>query len=142
MQFIVLLLLVYVVWKFRKSIFRTLTAKASSARYNDSNILEFCLGGVLTQLTDRERILFRDNFDLVYRRFTKVRLSAQSIDITRVSVLADVSEAFNQSEINEEAAQAIQRTLVLIEETAKKAPQNYERHLSVSQIYLFLKESI
>lgn len=142
MQFIVLLLLVYVVWKFRKSIFRTLTAKASSARYNDSNILEFCLGGVLTQLTDRERILFRDNFDLVYRRFTKVRLSAQSIDITRVSVLADVSEAFNQSEINEEAAQAIQRTLGLIEETAKKAPQNYERHLSVSQIYLFLKESI
>lgn len=141
MQFIIFLIVIYLVWCYRGRIYTVIVA-SSKSRVNVA-ILDYCLGLILSDLNSDERVIFRDNVDLIYRGFNRYRLGNQTVDLSQLNVFLDTVNLFNYKDVTPEAKATLQKVFGLVESAAKTAPKSYQkRDLSINEIYVFLKENI
>lgn len=140
MQIILIAFVIYVLYRYGNRIITSVYGGLKSRQKNEYNALSFSLSAVLQQMTDRERILFRDNVDYLYRSLKSIRGHYKTINLREVSIIVRRADGVMKAE--NEASQAIMKAFTIIEQSAKQAPPNLEAELTLDQIYIFLKDNI
>lgn len=140
MQFIIALIVIWALWKFRDNILGALYSRYRSSTKGGHNALTFTLSAILTGLSDRERIVFRDNIDHIYRAIKKIKGHRTEVDVRYIETLLHRAQAY--SNLSDEVMAVFRKTFGIISEAATKAPANLENELTVEQIYMFLKDNI
>lgn len=140
MQIILLLVTIYVLYRYGNRIITSVYGGLKSRQKNEYNALSFSLSAVLEKVTDRERILFRDNIDYLYRSLKKIRGHYKTLDLREITII--VRRADGVMKADTEVAAAILKVFEIIEKTARTAPPNLEAELTLDQIYIFLKDNI
>jgi hypothetical protein len=140
MPFLLALTLIILVIMFRGKIVAFLYGRLKSRHPTDLTALSFTLGNILTELTDRERILFRDNIDKVFKAFRSRHFYLRECDVCFITeAYARIAPSVS---LADEPKAAIVKVFEIIAKTATKAPSNLRRELTVDEIYIFLKENI
>ncbi len=105
----------------------------------ENSLLIFSLHSILSSLTDRQRILIRDNIDGVFDSYGKNNtgnaidhlVMIQLIPLTYLSTIQDP-----------ETKEAITKLFNLLSSTFSDAPSSYKENLTVSELHAFIKDKI
>lgn len=140
MQVLFILAVVWGLIYYRNEILGALYSKFRSSKKDGHNALTYTLSSIRTQLTDHERIVFRDNVDHLFRAIKRTKGFKYEVDVRYLGSLLHRAEA--HSKLSASVMETFTKTFKIISEAAETAPGNLEFELSVNQIYIFLKDNI
>lgn len=142
-QLIGFIAVIYIVFKLRDKISNGWSWLASGSKgvkhTPKSDTMIYSLGNIISNLSDRERIVFRDQIDGFYN------FSSGAIKPSNFSylVLPGLVETYAiKNTVSAETKETLNKVFGLMIEAINTSPSRYSREVSLKEIYDSLKENI